>query len=359
MTKKIGLIVGLLIPVMLYAERDSLVLKMIKADGTSLLLRDNVLILLEAKDDDLKIEASTYLNLVKDFSFQLEGFENSANQTNKQIRYTNLHGGNYKLIVKAEGCQPQKIEIQVKYTLFEEAWFEYSFLIYLALLVLGMFYIGKIYDNRRKAQIAKIKGKLVADLHDDIGSSLTSIIVFTKLLQRSGLNNNDAQEISQDILDTAQESIDNLRDIVEVLRPTKDNFFDLLEKIKIHSHKLLKSNEIRLNYELLPNSDWQEKLKQKNINIKLNLNTYFIFKEVLNNIIKHAAATVVNISVHKIKDEITIIIKDNGKGFDTSKNYDGFGMSTLRQRAAESHIHFELISALGEGTSITLKIPIV
>jgi signal transduction histidine kinase len=52
-------------------------------------------------------------------------------------------------------------------------------------------------------------------------------------------------------------------------------------------------------------------------------------------------------------------ITDNGKGFDTARGYKGFGMTTLRQRAVESYIDFDLQSSIGNGTSVEMKIPII
>jgi two-component sensor histidine kinase len=346
-----------LIPFFVAAQRDSIYLRM-EVNKRVISLKDTTLVL-EAKDDDFRIEASNKDSIKKDFTFRLDGFDKTDNQTNKMIRYTNLHGGNYTLLVAAQDCRQRTITIQVKYTLFEEAWFEYSFLFYILLLILAVAYLWKIYDNRKKMQLAKLKNKLVADLHDDIGSSLTSIIVFTKLLQKNELPNADSKEISNDILETAQESIDNLRDIVDVMRPTKDNFYDLIEKLKNHAHKVLKANAIAVEINFDNAEKWQEKLKCSTINMKLNLNAYFIFKELINNILKHAEATKVTIDIQKVSDDIIVTVKDNGKGFDTNQAYSGFGMTTLRQRAAESFIDFELKSKMGEGTNIVMKIPIV
>lgn len=345
-------------PVLLLAQKDSIFIKEVKVNNRVMLLNDSLL-LLNAKDDDVEIVVASMRDSVINFTYILEGFDHVFHHTKQQIRYTNLHGGNYVLQVSANNCNALKLTIQVEYTLFEEAWFEYSFLFYIMLLILGIAYVWKIYDNRKKAQLAKLKNKLVADLHDDIGSSLTSIIVFTKLLQKSKLPNEDTIEISNDILETAQESIDHLRDIVEVLRPSNDNFYDLLEKLKNYAHKLLKAKEIDFIYSSSPENNWQEKMKNKEVNMKLNLNAYFIFKEIINNIIKHAQADKVSISVVKESDEIIFTIKDNGKGFDISQDYKGFGMTTLQQRAAESYIGFDLQSAIGEGTSIVIKIPII
>ncbi len=351
-------IIFFILPILLFANEDSICIKGIKVNNVSV-ATNSFPLMLNAKDDDVEIEVASINNTIADYAYILKGFDKNLHYTNHQIRYTNLQGGNYILIVSAQNCEPLELTIQVKYTLFEEAWFEYSFLFYILLLALGIVYFWKIYDNRKKSQLAKLKNKLVADLHDDIGSSLTSIIVFTKLLQKNKLPNEDAIEISNDILETAQESIDNLRDMVEVLRPTKDNFNDLLEKLRNYAHKLLRAKEIEFVYATFPEGNWQEKLKSKEINMKSNLNAFFIFKEIINNIIKHSEATKVNIEVTKSKDDIILKIIDNGKGFDTSQGYKGFGMTTLRQRASESHIDFELQSSIGKGTSVEMKIPII
>ena len=243
--------------------------------------------------------------------------------------------------------------------MFEEAWFKFSFIFYILLLVIAVFYLIQLYDKRQKRQILSLKNKLVSDLHDDIGSSLTSIIVFTKLLQREKSINHNVQEISDDILETAQDSIENLRNIVSVLNPKDDNFYNLIEKFNLYSRKLLNARDIEVLFEILPNNAWLENYRNQNLDIKLNLNVFFIFREIINNIVKHAQATIVTIEVKSEDDSIIIKIKDNGKGFDTKVRYNGMGMTTLKQRCKDCFIQLSIFSTLEEGTTVTLKIPTV
>lgn len=317
-------------------------------------------LILKSDDDDVEF----YFAVPPDSlcCYQLEPFDKSPKHIlGNAIRYTNLSGGDYHLFVWSKNRPSQKntYNIEVEYTMFEEAWFKYSFIFYILLLVIAVFYLIKLYDQRQKKQIISLKNKLVSDLHDDIGSSLTSIIVFTKLLKREKSISDNVTEISNDILETAQDSIENLRNIVSVLNPNNDDFCNLIEKFNLYTRKLLNARDIQVLFEVLPDNSWLEQYRNKNLDVKLNLNVFFIFREIINNIIKHAQATTVKIEVKNEEDCIVIKIKDNGKGFDTKVRYNGMGMTTLRQRTKDCFIQLNIFSALEEGTTVTLKIPTV
>ncbi len=336
-----------------------LTVKNIKINDVLFKSKDKNLIL-KPNDDDIEF----YFSIPSDSLcyYQLEPFDKNPKRIlGNAIRYTNLSGGNYHLSVwsKNKPVQKNTYNIKVAYTMFEEAWFKFSFIFYILLLVIAVFYLIQLYDKRQKRQILSLKNKLVSDLHDDIGSSLTSIIVFTKLLQREKSINHNVQEISDDILETAQDSIENLRNIVSVLNPKDDNFYNLIEKFNLYSRKLLNARDIEVLFEILPNNAWLENYRNQNLDIKLNLNVFFIFREIINNIVKHAQATIVTIEVKSEDDSIIIKIKDNGKGFDTKVRYNGMGMTTLKQRCKDCFIQLSIFSTLEEGTTVTLKIPTV
>ena len=85
---------------------------------------------------------------------------------------------------------------------------------------------------------------------------------------------------------------------------------------------------------------------------------YRIVQEALNNIIKHAEATRVDIQLFEHPTEIDIIIEDNGKGFDLTNTKDRFGLDQMHIRTESLGGRIEINSHPGKGTHILVQIPV-
>lgn len=82
-----------------------------------------------------------------------------------------------------------------------------------------------------------------------------------------------------------------------------------------------------------------------------------VIQESLNNAIKHASPDKIEVRMHENGQGTQIFISDNGKGFDSTQQFDGSGMYNLRKRMETIGGQFELNSAIGKGTEITLTLP--
>ena len=96
----------------------------------------------------------------------------------------------------------------------------------------------------------------------------------------------------------------------------------------------------------------------RKINPDIKRNIYLIYKEILNNIVKHAKADKLEILISEENYYFILSVKDNGKGFNTSKIEAGNGLRNLRVRANQIHGELTIDSQLEKGTYIQLKVPI-
>ena len=92
------------------------------------------------------------------------------------------------------------------------------------------------------------------------------------------------------------------------------------------------------------------------MNVRKNL--YLIFKEATNNLVKYAAADRALFSLTGEKNNLTMLIKDNGKGFDTSQATDGNGLKNMKKRAVEMGAELVIDSHPGNGTTIQLQVAV-
>ena len=153
-----------------------------------------------------------------------------------------------------------------------------------------------------------------------------------------------------DINIAAKTSAESIRDIIWFINPTSDNLNNLLVRMKDTAITMLSG----LNHELNIN----EAHPDEKINPELKRNVYLVFKESLNNIIKHSSAKNVLIKIDKAGSRINILIEDDGKGFDKSSVKEGNGLRNIRNRASQINAELEIVSSPGNGTKINFSVNI-
>jgi signal transduction histidine kinase len=194
-----------------------------------------------------------------------------------------------------------------------------------------------------------IRHRISSDLHDEIGSNLSSITLSSQMVQRSGRLGNLEKRRLAEITATAKETTDAMRDIVWFINPEHDELADLLLRLKDVTSKLL------VGY------DYTFKTSGKTIvtipDLLIRKEVYLFYKEALHNIIKHAKASKVDINFMSQKGMFVLSVCDNGIGFEVRDVDGGFGLRNLRERAERIGATFDLSSCRGEGTKITLSLP--
>jgi PAS domain S-box-containing protein len=185
------------------------------------------------------------------------------------------------------------------------------------------------------------------DLHDSIGSNLAAV-KFGLESCASKIKSDDG-EVKADIkelVSLVQASIDDLRRIMGDLRPSMLDDLGLLPTLRWQCDRFKK---------LHPDLDIECQLDVDEDDIPQGRKTviFRIVQEALNNVMKHSKGEQAFIDLRKTSNGISLIVKDNGKGFDTSGQVaEGIGLSSMRERAALSGGTFSIQSAPGKGTSV-------
>jgi len=317
------------------------------------LLPPNIL-KLNALDDELIIE---WEPCDCRYRYHLEGANSdTVSLTYPVAIFTNLEGGNYTFWVQLQHknawSKPTKIALQIETSLVESKWFWPSVVFYALLLIGAGIYFFLLYNFRQKLKLHSLRNRIAADLHDEVGATLSSIAISTRLVEKKvGGQVPEALEILERIKTDSQDTIQSIRDTVWTLNPDNDSLPQLLEKMRSMAFQLLTPQDIALNFDNQISSDGSIKLSMEQ-----RRNLYMIFKEALNNIVKYAEASKVNIKCKMQNDELRMTIADNGKGFDTSQRYEGNGLKNYQKRAQESMMELHLTSTIGEGTRIEVVI---
>jgi signal transduction histidine kinase len=218
---------------------------------------------------------------------------------------------------------------------------------------IGAFFLYR-YKANQKLQIAQLQNKISQDLHDDVGSSLSSLQVYSTVAQQvMETEPAKAKEMLRKIAVQSGLLMENIGDIVWAMKPESAQMIQLNAKIKNFVSDVLSAANI--NYVI--NIEEVAEHLIKNITAKRNI--LLIIKEAVNNVVKYSGATNVLVTIKKIDEHICVQVADNGKGFDAAvAKVKGDGLANMQKRAAELKGIFEISSSLGKGTTVSALLPI-
>lgn len=201
------------------------------------------------------------------------------------------------------------------------------------------------------------RNRIARDIHDSTVQNLTSLIhkveLCTKLIDKDLIR---TKLEMQTMIITLRNTIDELRSIIYNLRPMSIDDLGLVATVDRHV------NNLNLN------QPFKTRLKVVNKEYKLlpivNLTVYRVIQEACNNIIKHAQAKNVQITITYKKDELEVIIEDDGVGFDSDKSsrprsdLSGFGVSIMKERVFLLSGNIYFYNKESGGTKIKLNVPV-
>jgi len=287
------------------------------------------------------------------YAYKLEGLDTKWNYvgTRRYVSYANLQEGTYTFEVKASNNEgvwstaPAKLTIIITPPFYHRWWF------YLAVFVVAVIIIYSLYVyniNQLKLRL-EIRDKIARDLHDDIGSTLSGINIFSKIaLQKMGSDIQGSSELMEKISDRSEKTLDALSDIVWSINTRNDGMDHFLLKAKEYLAEVLEPQSIAYEFTIDPE---MEHLK---IGMGIRKELYLIFKESVYNAYKYSGCTIINITLTHHRDICTLTITDNGKGFDTSVISTGNGIYNMKQRAAKMKAELETKSEKNKGTVVTM-----
>ncbi|MGD8604063.1 MAG: GAF domain-containing sensor histidine kinase [Anaerolineales bacterium] len=213
---------------------------------------------------------------------------------------------------------------------------------------------GRLYRQARRLAVLEERERIGMDLHDGIIQSIYAIgltLEYAKLLVKEDPPET-ASRIEQAI-DGLNAAIRDLRSYILDLQPSRIPTDDL-ESALARLVKEFKANTL-VDADLHLEEDVLEQISKQ-----AGMRFFLIAQEALANIAKHAQATRVLVTLRRINDQISLQIIDNGRGFDINQQPDvlGHGLSNMAERAQQAGGEFEVVSSEGDGTTVTVRVPL-
>jgi signal transduction histidine kinase len=215
----------------------------------------------------------------------------------------------------------------------------YKYWWFWALLALALG-VGGYYALRfrlmHKLKIERLRTKIAADIHDEVSGLLAGIAMQAEVLQHLGANSVDAGKLNK-IAEIARKAMSRLHDVIWSIDSRKDHIEDLLFRMQEHANDVL--TPLNVQYQVtLKNLDLKT-----GIPIHIRQDLYYIFKEAINNVAKHAQASQVNIRLSQQGRFFAMEIANDGPiSTSTPKASSGNGLQNMKMRAERigGQIHF-------------------
>jgi signal transduction histidine kinase len=237
----------------------------------------------------------------------------------------------------------------------------FSLLVLFLFLNLGLLYKSKLVQDenmqkevQRQSELSLQRAMISADLHDDLGASLSSIHLNAAMVQKSMHKDNAKADASLTrIVKDLKMVIENMGDIIWAINPDEKAHKSISGQLKDFYFDLMDGYGIHCNYHI------DQALEARITNINARKNLLLIAKEAINNILKHAKSTRIDVFLKEQDNSILLEIQDNGIGIiDTEKTFSGSGLKNMKNRTEKINGVFKIKSEVGVGTTISCLVPL-
>jgi ligand-binding sensor domain-containing protein len=314
-------------------------------------------------DNSINIAFTSFLYSDPDhinFRYKLNGADSRWQYTDDQrsANYAQLPPGNYTFYVQCGNKNGiwNKHLASFSFIINPPYWAAWWFRVLVVLVIAFILYRLYMYKIKHILAIERIRERIASDFHDDIGSALSSISIFSEVADnqlKQHLPPEKTREIISHISFHSRAMLDAMDDIIWAVNPQNDHFNDLAVRMREFAIPLFEARNIRFDISI------QEDILNARIKMEARKNIFMIFKECINNILKHANCTAMKVSVNKLNNQLELIISDNGKGFDINAKNNRNGMKNMRKRAAEINGTIQVTTQPGNGTVTRLLVNII
>jgi signal transduction histidine kinase len=307
------------------------------------------------------------------FKYNLEGADREWHDAGNQraVFFTNLRPGKYNFRVRA--CNQNgvwnKEPVSLAFSLAPYFWQTWPFYVLCAagagLAALGLHQrrvaMLRRFDRLEREQVLQNeRARIARDLHDDLGANLTGIALKADLAQRH-IDGAQAGQLA-DIAAGTRALVDNMRGTVWALNPRHDTLESLARFLAQQVEDIVTAAGLRCRLEL------PDAFPEITIPSPARYHIHLVIKEALHNALKHARAGEVRFGLDVNREVLSLRISDDGLGFDPQRPHvsksngqangnGGHGLANMRQRVEALGGQWDLKSAPGQGTSITIRIP--
>jgi signal transduction histidine kinase len=278
------------------------------------------------------------------------------------FHFVDLRPGSYHAEVRAslDGLRWSAAPATLSFRVLPPFWLTPWFLALAAAAVAAAAFGLFRYRVAQSLRLERTRTRIAADLHDDIGASLSRIALQSDLLRRTERSHSAGEDRRLgEIAESARALVDSMSDIVWSIDPRRDDLASVIARVREIALDLLEPNGIALDFQTPPGADSLRLAPEQRRHL------YLILKEAVHNIAKHAGCRSARIALRAEGGKLHVEVADDGRGFAAGAGgaapppgRGGHGLPNMRDRAAQMRGRLEVRSVPGEGTLISLEVPL-
>lgn len=290
------------------------------------------------------------------YQYRLEPAERSWSPASSQrtVNYSSVAPGKYRFTVRlVRDGVVEGAPAVLQFTVLAPFWQRWWFRLLLALSAAAMFYWLHRYRTLRLLELERVRTRIATDLHDDIGSGLCQIAVLTEVAQmRVDGGGAELKGMLARIGSVSRDLSESMSDIVWSVNPQRDQVSDLLQRMRRFSSDVFSGGGIDFQF--------RASLPERAVPIAVGLRReiYLIFKEAVNNVVRHSHCTRAEVMVSMEGSRLELRVEDNGAGFGKEANGSGHGLGSMAERARRMGAELDFGYGQGGGTRVVLRVPV-
>jgi len=209
---------------------------------------------------------------------------------------------------------------------------------------------------KREIELQRVRNHIARDLHDDLGSTLSSINIMSQLaLQETTRLSNGQGNTSTHLKKIATHSasmMEKMSDIVWSINPKNDSLEQVVIKMKEFAAEILEPKNLDYSFHI------EDSIYAMKLDAEKRKNIFLIFKEAVNNAAKYSEGSKLTVTLSVQHQQLHLSVRDNGKGFHPGLSTTGNGLKNMEERAVAMQGTMTQFSEPGKGTEIQLELPL-
>ncbi|HEV7332296.1 MAG TPA: two-component regulator propeller domain-containing protein [Flavisolibacter sp.] len=290
------------------------------------------------------------------YYFKLDGVDKDwiVSDGNNFRNYSLLPPGDYAFQVYAENIDGvrspaiTRLHIVITPPFWQTSWFVG---VLVGLIIAAIYYLHNLRIQRLLA-MEKLRSRVARDLHDDMGSTLSTINILSSMA-KSKMHTDAVKTATylSKISDNSQRMMEAMDDIVWSIKPANDSMQRVVARMREFATNILEAKDISLHFKV------DESVYQLKLNMEARRDFFLLFKEALNNAAKYSKGSDVWIEINTKNKVLSLLVKDNGTGFNVAATDEGNGLGNMQKRATSLKGKLHIHSQEGRGTAVRLLLP--
>ncbi len=285
------------------------------------------------------------------------GAQWSSGSPGGPVHLDGLAPGRYTLRLRAELPDGRSgPEASLNFVIPPPVWQRWWFRGTVFLVILG----GAMFWHRARVrhlvEVQRVRERIASDLHDELGLSLSRISILSELARRDAEERGMPSGELLTIGETARSLIDATSDMVWALDPARDDLGSVLTRARRSAGDICGGTSVRLEVRI------GEGLQELRLPAEVRRHLLLILKEALHNALRHGDPSVLILRASRTASWLLLSVEDDGTGFDPASpgvsEGEGHGLAGMTRRAREAGGSLSIVSAPGQGTTVTITLPL-